>query len=323
MYHMEALYFPYLSLPSATWVNPALLFFDRLAVIAPDGGERAWHDRRTRELIDLDMVRLEVPGGGWGGEEDRILLSYLLGRASTVRSNVNIARVHGGKLAYGALAADLIGSGLLAGTEDGWLEGPEWVVAHLMSYLALQISGHSRQPLPLITDQRAAARLMVGPREATLESRRIRAVTRLLPVPPEARLADLATFRERHTRELRSFRDYINALITRDPSNLNGEERFEERIRDAERARAHLMGEMRSFDWRDRGLAISILALSTGAAPLDHAPWGLGAGLIGLGLTGAQALSARGRRQRAEGSRLIYAAKVTGRWPASAASTIW
>lgn len=148
-------------------------------------------------------------------------------------------------------------------------------------------------------------------------------MTRLLPVPPDARPADLAAFREQHGRELRSFRDYINALITRDPSDTGGDERFEERIRQAEEVRGHLVGEMQSFDWRDRGLAISILALSTGAASLDHAPWTLGAGLIGLGLTSAQTLSARGRRRRAEESRLVYATKVSSRWPASAASTLW
>ena len=319
---MDALYFPYLNLPASTWVNPALLFFDCLAVIAPDGGERAWHDRRTRELIELQMVRPEVPRG-WDDQEDRALLSYLLGRASASRSDSAIARVHAGKLAYGGLAEGLIEARLLVRTDDNWLEGPEWVVAHLMSYLALQISAHSPRSLPLVTDQRAAARVMVGPREAVLESRRIRAVSRLLPVPPGARPSELAAFREQHGRELRNFRDYLNALITRDPFNPDGEDRLEARIRQAEELRAHLVGEMRSFDWRDRGIAISILALSTGAALPDHAPWTFGAGLVGLGLTGAQALSSRERRRRAENSRLIFAAKVAGRWPASAASTLW
>jgi hypothetical protein len=320
---MDALYFPHLSLPPSTWVNPALLFFDRLGVIAPDGGGPSLHDRRTHELIDLNMVWREVPGAGWEDHEDHALLSYLLGLATATRDNAPIVRVHAGKLAYGMLAEELIRAGLLARGQDRWLEGPEWVVAHLMSYLALQISAHAEMQLPLITDQGTAAQVMVGPRQASLDSRRLRAVTRLLAVPPDARLADIASFRERHSRELRSFRNYITALITRDPADATGGERFEERLREAREVRAHLVGEMESFNWRESGIAIAITALSTGAARLDHAPWTVGAGLVGLGLIGMQALSARDRRRRAEGSRLVYAAKVSRRWPGAAASTLW
>lgn len=320
---LDALYFPYLSLPPSTWVNPALLFFDRLALITPDGGGRLWQDQRTRELVGRDMVRPITPRGDWGGDEDHRLASYLLGRASGTRSPGRIARVHAGKLAYGHLASELIGSGLLTDTGGGWLQGPDWVVAHLMSYLALQISEHSDDPLPLITDERAAARVMAGPRETAPISRKLRAVTSLLPVPPDARIADIDTFRQRHRRELDSFRSYVNVLISCDPASQEGEERFEGRLRDAQDVRRHLVGEMRDFNWRERGLAITILALATGAAPLDDAPWTFGAGLIGLGLTGMQALSVRERQRRAETSRMIYAARVAGRWPATAAATLW
>ena len=180
---MEALYFPHLSLPASTWVNPALLFFDRLAIIAPDrSGDPGLHDPRTRELLDRDMVRLATADGSWGGRSEQILLSYMLGLASGRRQGGAISRINVGKLAYGPLAAELERAGLLARTGGPWLEGPEWVVAHLMSYLALRIADHSRTPLPLVTDQRAAARTMIGSREATLDSRRLRAATRLLPV---------------------------------------------------------------------------------------------------------------------------------------------
>lgn len=321
---MDALYFPYLSLPPATWVNPALLFFDQLALIAPDGGDRALHDPRTRRLVDLNMVRPEVPRGVWNDEEDRMLLSYLLGRASAARKNPGrIARVHAGKLAYGMLAEQLVAAGMMARTDDGWIEGPEWVAAHLMSYIALQVSASSRRPLPLITDERAAAGVMVGPRDFMLERRRVKAATRLLPVPADARPEEIAEFRERHQPELRTFRDYVNGLISSDPASAAGEDRFEERLRLAAEVRAHLVGQMQSFSWGERGVAVALVLLPTAAAPLDHAPWTFGAGLIGLGLTGLQTAALRNRRRGAEDSRLIYSAKVAARWPPTAASTLW
>lgn len=76
------------------------------------------------------MVRPEMTRGGWSPEKDRTFFSHLLGRASTARGGSHSARVHGGKLAYGARAADVVGVELLARTEDGWLGGSEWVVAH-------------------------------------------------------------------------------------------------------------------------------------------------------------------------------------------------
>jgi len=47
--------------------------------------------------------------------------------------------MHDGKLAYGALAANLIQARLLAGTEDRWLEALQWVMAHLLSHLAADL----------------------------------------------------------------------------------------------------------------------------------------------------------------------------------------
>ena len=321
---MDALYFPYLSLPPATWVHPALLFFDELALIAPDGGDRALHDPRTRRLLDLGMVRPEVPRGGGNAEDERILMSYLLGRATGSRRDAGrVARVHAGKLAYGPLAENLVSAGLMTRTDHEWLEGPEWVATHLMSYLALQISSQSPRPLSLITDENVAADVMAGRVGDPRGRRRVLAATRLLPVPPDTRPEDIAEFRDRHRRDLATFRKYVNDLITFDPGTAAGERRFEERLGVALEARAHLVGEMRDFGWVERGVAIALVALPTVAAPLDHAPWTMAAGLVGLGLTGWQLAAAGDRRRHAEDSRLVYSAKVVRRFPPTAASTMW
>lgn len=249
--------------------------------------------------------------------------SYVFGRASNVRPSGNVARVHAGKLSYGQLAGALIESRLLVRADDGWLEGPEWVVAHLMSYLALQIFEHSRQPLPLITNELAAARTMVGPVERTTMSRKVRAVTKLLPVPADAQIRHIEEFRNRHREELLRFRTYIDGLIMRDQLDDDGDASFARRLSDAEEVRAHLQGEMRSFDWVAQAIPISITAVSAAAAPLDHAPWTLGAGLFGVGILGAQALAFHRRRGRALKNRMVYAANVADRWPMTTARTMW
>lgn len=269
------------------------------------------------------MLRTETPNGQWGGADDQKFLAFMMGRASAIKSTGKIARVHAGKLVYGELAAQLIRARMLMNAGDGWLEGPEWVAAHLMSYLALQISQNADRPLHLISDERAAVQTMVGSGEANGMYRRLRGVTRLLPVPPGARIADIDAFRRGHRPELERFRHYVNELIIRDAVDAHGEQRFEERLREAERLRDHLTGEMSSFDWQERGLNITILAITTAAAPLDHAPWTFGAGLIGLGLTGAQAFAAHNRQRRAASSELVYATKVYKRWPSTARSSLW
>src|SRR3954469_7819166 len=117
---MEALYFPHLSLPAATWVNPALLYFDRLAVIAPEGPHAGLFDRRTDELISLGMARTVTPHGAWDNRENAAFMAYMLGRASGAKSFDRIARLHAGKLAYTPLAEGLEEAGLLARLEGGW-----------------------------------------------------------------------------------------------------------------------------------------------------------------------------------------------------------
>lgn len=321
---MEALYFPHLDLPAASWVNPALLFFDGIAVIAPDGAVLDLHGGRTRELVELGMVRPVAPRGGWDGQQDEALVGYLVGRAPSVSDHGRHARIHAGKLAYAPVMGVLERTGLLARVEGSWLEGPEWVVAHLMSYLALQISSASRAPMSLVTDERAAAAAMVGGgRDGARVSRRVRAVATLLPAPPEVPPAEIADFRERHRRELEIFRSYVDGLVTRDPLDEEGEATFRLRLREAERVREHLAGEVRAADWRPVATAIGISALSAAAAPLDHAPWTFAAGLVGLAALGVQAGGAARRRHAAGDGRLIYSTRVVGHFPPTAAGTLF
>lgn len=314
---MEALYFPYLSLPAATWVNPALLFFDRLGVIAPEGSHSGLFDRRTEELVELGLAQPITPHGIWDDRENDAFIGYMLGRASAERSYGRVERVHVGKLSYTPLAATLEEAGLLARVDGAWLEGPAWVVGRVMAYLAVQTALHSRRPLPLLTDERAAARAVVGSEEARTMSRRVRAVSRLLPVPADIPPVEIERFRRRHRHELTAFREYIAHLTDPYPTAREVEASFEEQLQEAERVKAHLIGEMNDFQWRKFGPDISILALTVGASAIEQSPWSAGVGLLGLVIAGARGAAEFRNRLAAVKSPLVYAARVTGRWQPS------
>jgi hypothetical protein len=318
---VEALYFPSLSLPSSTWVNPALLFFDRLGVIAPQGPGRNLFDDRTHELIQLGLARPVTPHGLWQEGENDAFISYMLGRASAERSYTSIQRIHVGKLTYTPIADVLERAGLLIRVDDAWLEGPEWVVGRIMAYLALQTSLHSDRPLPLVTDERAAARVVTGS-EAQATSRRLRAVSRLLPAPADVPPRDLERFRRHNLPELHSFRRYLEQLISRDPLSTTGEASFESRLREAERLRDHLLGEMEGFSWRKQGPVITLSAMAIGASAIEQEPWSAGVGLIGLAIAGAQGAAALRNRRKAAKGPLVYATRVTGMWQTNLQQTL-
>lgn len=318
---MEALYFPHLSLPPSTWVNPALLFFDRLRLISPDGGDPTLYDDRTRELIDLGMAGKAVPRGGWGQSDDSAFISYVLGRASVARAGRSMARIHLGKLSYGRLPDVLLEAQLLHRAEGFWLEGPEWVIDHMMSYLAFQLSRQSSNRLPLVSDERASA-IPIRKQNVRAMSRRLISVTSLLPVPPDANPKDLEKFRRRHRDELETFRTYVNSLIGADPRTQAGDARFQDRLREAQRVRDHLVNEMATFNWRDFGPTL-VVSLATTAAPfIEEAPWSATAAAIGAGMAAGQAMASFRRRRRALDSPLIYATRALGRWAPKAEQTL-
>lgn len=315
---MDALYFPHLSLPASAWVNPALLYFDQLGVIAPDGRRADLHDRRTSELFDLDLARPVVARWRDSEDSDDRFVAFVLGLASRRRSHGQIARIHAGKLAYSDIGNALLAAGLLLDGRDGWLEGPEWVIAHVMCYVALQLSASAHGELALVTDETGAAEVVGGPRASFQGSRRLRALTSLLPVPPDARPADIDRFRRTHRAELQIFRDYVTQLVTRDSATDEGEVKFGDRLEEAEKARDHLLGEMSSFNWKAHGPVIAIAAFSAAAPLAEHSPFSFAAGLLGLGLASVQAAQAYRRGHRAAKSPLIYATKVSAAWPPNA-----
>jgi hypothetical protein len=299
---VEALYFPNLSLPQSNWVNPAILYFDRIQVIAPMGRWDGLYDRRTEELIGEDVVAPVTPGmSGWDREADDRFVQYLTQLPAAQKRNLAPASVHLGKLAYTSLADDLRATRLLQDDGDGWLAAPQWVADQVLTYLALQMTTSSHVGASLVTDTGPAWTRVTGVTVSERHrTRELQAVTSLLPVAASASTAELVSFRRRHERALLEFRREISvALATPD----NHQDLWE-----LQRRRDELIADLRGFNIASSAVVVAVTALPIGAALIEGSPWSAGAGMAAL------AVSTWGEAQRAhrayEGRRdpMVYAA---------------
>lgn len=309
---MDALFYPTLSLPSAAWTNPNLLFFEEIGVIAPDDDPGELFDGPTRMLIDYGLVRPVEPRRFARDEAaDGHVVSHLLGMAQRKQRRTEITRIHLGKLAYSQLPQELCELRLLwPSYGGGWLEGPAWVVGYVMSVIATRMALHPELNASLLTNERAAERLVAGAagNDQTRWSRRMRAVARLLPIGPGAEIAEIIRFREEHAAERRAFRGLIESLIRRSPENLDGEFDFETRLREAERLRRHLEGEVMAINSSAPPLPIALSVAGMIAPLIETSYASAGAALAGLGYLLHSRGSARARERTARRDKLVYAA---------------
>jgi len=323
---MDALYYPRLSLPSPSWTNPNLLFFDRIHVIAPSGGHRQLFDRRTRALMDHDVVRPINPSEfARDDAADEIVLGYLIGRSQGMRRRAELARIHFGKIAFSRLAVELERVGLLrrlprdqiprSEVDGSWMEGPAWVIEYLMSMLATRIVTQI-DDLPLITDEENARLAVTGVRSAARNNnvRRLKAVTTLLPAGPDISLEDILRFREEHPEELANFRRFVTELTTRN----SADEDFEYRLRAAEEVRNRLVARLEQVPSRLPAAEI-VLSASALAAPLvEHSYYSAAAAALGLGhlllRTAEQARQYRQVRRAVMQDKLVFAALAAKRF---------
>jgi hypothetical protein len=222
---LDALYFPTLSLPSAAWTNPNLLYFDRIAVIAPIGDERDLFDGPTRLLIQNDLVRpIDPQRYAVDDGDDDAVLGHLLGLAMAQRrpNPSPTGRIHLGKMSYSGLSSELIKIGLLWRSRGSdWLEGPRWVIDYIMSVLAVRIMAHPELRLSLVTDQASALSWVAGVLQPQRSNKRLQALSRLLPIGPDALIDDILTFRQAHGHELKKFRGVIESLVIRSVEGSN------------------------------------------------------------------------------------------------------
>lgn len=308
---MDALFYPALSLPGPAWTNPNLLFFEQIGVIAPQGEESDFFDGPTRLLMKHRLVTPVSPlRYAHDDEDDERVIDCLKRLAVKPPRSRRLARVHLGKISHTALPEALINMGLLRRSDQHyWLEGPDWVVDFVMSTLATRMASNPRLDVSLVTNLAYAEQLVSGAQdsERVKTNRRVRAVSRLLPIGPDAELDEILQFRERHSRELRAFRGFIEGLIRRSASDAQGEADFDARLHRAEELRAHLVGEL---DTVGSGpiLPIMLSVTSIAAPTLEASPYSAAAGVLGLGYLIYTQSSAARRTREARRDKLVYAA---------------
>lgn len=273
---LQALYFPNLSLPQSSWVNPAILYFDRIQVIAPMERRPDLYDRRTEELIAEDVVVPVTPGmSGWDPEADGRFVRYLTQLPSAQKRNVTPARVHLGKLAYTHLTDELRATGWLHEDGDGWLVGPRWAADQVLTYLALQMTAFSQEEASLVTDMETAWTQVTGvtPSERR-RARELQTVTSLLPIAGSTSTHELVRFRRRHARALQEFRDEIASVLAARDRNID--------LRELQQRRDELIADLQGFNMASSAVNVTVTALPIGAALVEGSPWSAGAGIAAL-----------------------------------------
>jgi hypothetical protein len=311
---LDVLYFPRLSLPAASWVNPALLYFSSIGVIVPEGPVGGLFDRRTEAFLRSGLVEpVQAPYRPALPEVDARFVGYLQGRASVMAARAAaVERVHLGKLSRSPLSTDLIRSGLLVRADGEWLEGPDWVVAHVMCYLAMQLS--TAHGVPMVTDEASAGRIVAGDDHRSSASRRIKALTTLLPLAASARPDDILEFRHRHERELSRFRSYVEELISPNVPVEASEISFRVDLAEARRLREYLEGELESNGWRGPALQLTMSLTAVGASTAEQSYLSAAAGLLPLGFALSQTWRTGRRRREVQQAPLVYAALATKNW---------
>jgi hypothetical protein len=280
-----ALYFPKLSLPHSSWVNPAVLFFERIQVIAPLEAAGDLYDARTEQLIEAKVVEPVVPGmGPWDLDADERFIRHLNEIPNDRRRQTAPTRIHLGKLEYTNLAGGLRDCGFVQNERGGWFFTPRWAADQILTYLALQMVTHSYDGVSLVTDAGAAWTLATGlTTQQRQHGRSVEAVAKMLPVAPRAPVEDLLAFRKAHAKALAEFRDYISTLIETEQQGQAGDFEFQQRLSDAARRRDELVQTLKAANLAKAAVTITISALPVAAALAAHDPYAAGAGAVALG----------------------------------------
>lgn len=307
---MKGLYFPYLKLPDAEWTNPNLLFFDQIEIIAP--GERygnTYLDYRTRDLIEHGLVRPCDPEEFARDEDgDEVILGYILGEPRRRRSHGEVSRIHIGKLAYSHLPQELQKHGLLRQVEHHnareWLEGPRWVVDHLMTAIAVRILAR-REDLSLITSADDAKKVTIGTSAArTRNERRIEAVSSLLPVGADVDPRQIVRFKETYGEELRRFRWVVDDLVRGEVAS----DVFSNRMNLAKELKAGLLDALKELDSRVPGIEIALSAASLVAPIVEQSPFSAAVAATAFGCLVYRLSKQRRQGRELRNHQMMYAA---------------
>ncbi|WP_296445623.1 DUF6236 family protein [Rhodoferax sp. UBA5149] len=224
----NALYFPYIDVPSTSWTTQAILYWDKLASIIPM--DHLHHpeqmDNMTRELLSEGLVEPIIPGmhiyQAHRFDEcfiDFVERTVLPSRRCATRREVvlPVSRIHAEKM--GRIPDFLVESGLAKQLDWAWYEVDTPLANQFMAYLASVLGALPGVNATPITD-RALFATVLGcrrpqpMRNTTLHAFKARQVVlkSILPVPNgPVNVGKLLSFKERHGHLLPQLRTRIEA----------------------------------------------------------------------------------------------------------------
>lgn len=301
MQTMTMMYYPFVH-PPRTVLWQALLYWDELTSIAPEGGYQFGRDlvvlgdrglyrpthaddlpsRARADLVsDLRQVVEELPG------EDLVPVPGPLGPDN---------RVYWGKLPY-EVENDLVEIGALVPQED-MLRASPLLLSRLMVVLAKHLAAAARGVIPF-TDSPSANQVAFAPLGPDLQHRRCwqLQIGHLLPVPAhDVPLAKVLEFRDAYDDERQELARAVGKLLLSmsepgdeaDPVVV--QRQIEKSVRRLERA-----GQGRGILWMERSLWVfaGLGAAAAGVYALPHDAW-LFTALSGLGISVATVITRAG-----------------------------
>lgn len=224
----NALYFPYIDVPSTTWTTQAILYWDKLASIVPmdhlDDPERM--DELTRNLLTEGLVEAIVPGMyvHQARKFDECFIEFvetkvlpLRRRRAPHQTPLAMTRIHAEKM--GQIPDYLVHAGLARRLDWAWYEIDRPLANQFMAYLATVLGALPDVNATPVTDKAIVAAALRGRhparnRDGDLHTFRAREVVlnSLLPIPDgPLDLRKLVRFKERHGHLLPSLRSRIEA----------------------------------------------------------------------------------------------------------------
>lgn len=224
----NALYFPYIDLPSTSWTTQAILYWDKLASIVPM--DHLHHpkqmDELTRALLTEWLVEPIIPGMHiyQAHRFDECFIEFVEQRVLPFRQHMNrrgkaqpVTRIHAEKM--GQIPDFLVESGLAKRLDWAWYEVDTVLANQFMAYLASVLSALPDVNATPITDRAQFAtalgfRRQPPRRDGTLHTFKARQVIlkAILPVPSgPVDVGRLLSFKARHGHLLPQLRTRIEA----------------------------------------------------------------------------------------------------------------
>jgi hypothetical protein len=235
----EGLYYPFIDISNEGWLKSALLYWDSLTTIVPEGFRSHRENPTSRELAAASFLNPEFVAPGMpeleqAADDSIAFLDSAEGLSLVATSRRPHSRdpdvewhpeaIHSRKL-LDRVVNDLRSRGLEIAPHGDWLRVPGWFARYYMTVLATRLARSRGQSI--VTDDPAveplANRAVRGDSEkvpaAIAQGLLATMVLQTVHVNESTPVSKLLEFRDKHSRELGAFRTSIRELL----KPLNGE----------------------------------------------------------------------------------------------------